>query len=60
MNDVKDQTEVTELLANYSTNTALSIVVAHLNNFTEEDHTIRETHKETNFEFYPLRVAEVK
>lgn len=60
MNGVKDQTEVAEILANYFTNAAQSIVVDHLNNFTEEDHTIRETHEETNFEFYFLRVAEVK
>ena len=56
-----------EILANYFTNAALSIGGDHVNNITEEDHsdhssvkTIRETHKETNFEFKLFTVAEVE
>ena len=64
---VKDQTEVAEILANYFTNAALSMGRDHVNNFTEEDcsdnssvKTIRETYKETNFEFKLFTVAEVE
>jgi len=64
---VKDQTEVAEILANYFTSATLSMGGDHVNNFTEEDRsdnssvkTIRETYKETNFEFKLFTVAEVE
>ena len=66
-NAVKDQTEVAEILAKYFTNAALSIGGDHVNNIKEEDHsdhssvkTIREAHKETNFEFKLFTVADVE
>ena len=56
-----------EILAKYFINAALSIGGDHLNNITEEDHsdhssvkTIREAHKETNFEFKLFTEAEVE
>lgn len=64
---VKDQTEVAEILASYFTSAALGIGGDRVNNFTEEDHsdhsgvkTMRETHKETNFEFKFVTAAEVE
>lgn len=55
---VKNQTEVTEMLANYFTNAASSIGGNHVNNLTEEDHddhksvkAIREAYEGMKFEF---------
>ena len=65
-NTVKDQTEVAEILANYFTNVASSIGGDHeiksrkRTIVTTAVRTIRETHKETNFEFKLLTVAEVE
>ena len=66
-NSVKDQKGVAEIIAKYFTNAALSIGGDHVTNLTEEGHsdhssvkTIRETHKETKFEFKLFAVPEVE